>query len=160
MLYDDESQEGETDSETNSENSEENAIDININTNPVLISSVIRKNHINKTMYISRLFDFIIYYFKDVFIFFGNSTYNVCKLIFKLSWVYILWIIAHYAASHLYIQMCVPNTFYGFVISPFVAVSPHCQALRWIVYNAGANINNMWITFGVWMQNQIMYISN
>lgn len=152
MLYDD--NDLQTDSETSSEI--ENEEQPNITTNPVLISSVIRNNHTNKPSYNSFLF----VYLKNAFMFFGNSSYNGFKMIIKLSWVYIVWIIAHYIASQLYIQMCVPNTFYGFVISPFVAVSPQCQGLRWVVYNAGTNINNMWIAFGLWMQNQIMHISN
>lgn len=143
----------ETDSETNSEIDTETNNTLNIHTNPVLISSIIKNNNSSIIHY-----EFTIV--KNVLILFAKTTYNTCKFIFKLSWIYLLWIIAHYFASHLYIQICVPNTFYGFVVSPFVAVSPHCQALRWVVYNAGANINNMWITFGLWLQNHIMYISN
>jgi hypothetical protein len=146
---------GETDSETNSEigtqniDNEDNNED---NTNPLLISSIVKSNY-NSSYHLLQPM-------KNVFIIFGKTTCNTCKIIFKLSWVYILWIIAHYVASHLYIQMCVPTTFYGFIVSPFVAVSPHCQGLRWIVYNAGTNINNMWIAFGLWLQNHIMNISN
>ncbi len=63
---------------------------------------------------------------------------------FKMVVVYLICIMSHFAAAHLYTYFCVPFSFYGFFISPFMTLSPQCQALRWIVYNSGTTINLMW----------------
>ena len=68
----------------------------------------------------------------------------------KLFGLYIIWIFAYYFASQLHIYYCVPATMVGFVMSPFMTSSQHCMALRWIIYNGGNNIINMWIIFGTW----------
>ena len=64
--------------------------------------------------------------------------------------IYLLWICLHYAASQLYVPLCAPNDVKGFVLSPFIAPAPHCQALRWLIYNGGNSISAMWIIFGTW----------
>ncbi len=69
----------------------------------------------------------------------------------KLILVYVLWIAAHYLASHMYARACVPLTPIGFLISPFIVATPHCQALRWTIYNGGLTIANMWILLGGWL---------
>ena len=78
--------------------------------------------------------------------------------LFKLSSIYLLWICLHYFSAHLYAKFCVPNTIIGFIISPFIITTPHCQGLRWIVYNAANVINNMWIAIGAWMYSMIWII--
>jgi hypothetical protein len=40
-------------------------------------------------------------------------------------------------------------------MSPFMVSTPHCQGLRWIVYNAASIINNMWILIGAWIYSII-----
>jgi hypothetical protein len=65
-----------------------------------------------------------------------NSVVNFFKFIIKISWLYLMWILLHYAASQLYIKFCVPYNLMGFIVSPFLTSTPHCQGLRWIVYNA------------------------
>jgi hypothetical protein len=39
----------------------------------------------------------------------------------------------------------------GLVQSPFAAVLPHCQALRWIIYNGGNTLSLMWTILGTWI---------
>jgi hypothetical protein len=73
--------------------------------------------------------------------------------IFKIALLYNTSIIAHYIAAHLYIYFCVPLSFIGFLISPFMALTPHCQAFRWIIYNGGVIINMMWFLIGNWLLN-------
>ena len=80
--------------------------------------------------------------------------------IFKVSGIYLLWIGLHYFSAHLYIKFCVPNTLVGFIMSPFMITTPHCQGLRWIVYNAANIINHMWILIGAWIYSMIWIISN
>jgi hypothetical protein len=57
----------------------------------------------------------------------------------------------HFFASHLYIKFCVPLSFMGFIVSPFMTATPHCQGLRWIIFNGANMINNMWLIVGSWV---------
>jgi hypothetical protein len=79
-----------------------------------------------------------------------TRTCAVINSLFKLTKIYILWIVLHFISSHLYVKLCVQNTITGFLISPFMAVTPQCQALRWVIYNGGNSINAMWIIIGSW----------
>ena len=87
-------------------------------------------------------------------------VYKTIRIIIKVSGVYLLWICLHYIASHLYIKFCVPTTIIGFLMSPFMTATPHCQGLRWIVYNAANMINNMWIVLGAWICSTILITNN
>jgi hypothetical protein len=89
-----------------------------------------------------------------------NFTFKTIRFIIKVSGIYLLWIVLHYIASHLYVKLCVPNTVIGFIISPFMVATPHCQGLRWIVYNAANIINNMWILMGSWICSILLIINN
>lgn len=80
-------------------------------------------------------------------------------VILKASGIYLLWICLHYFSAHLYIKFCVPDTIIGFIMSPFMIATPHCQGLRWIVYNAAGIISNMWILIGAWIYS-IIWIYN
>ena len=95
------------------------------------------------------------YYFTIVI----NFTLKSIKFVIRVSGIYLLWIVLHYVASQLYVKLCVPNTLIGFVISPFMVATPHCQGLRWIVYNAANIINNMWILMGAWICSTILIIN-
>ena len=111
-------------------------------------------------------FDFIITFSSSILNFLYNFIKSIFKIIykiicsfFKISCMYFVWIIMHYFASHLYTKLCVPNNFYGFLVSPFLTSTPHCQGLRWIVYNAANTINTMWILIGTWLCSKIMFYS-
>ena len=90
---------------------------------------------------------------------FFKVTYKTIKFIINISGIYLLWILLHYVASHLYVKLCVPCTLFGFIMSPFMTATPHCQGLRWIVYNAANMINNMWIIFGAWICSTLLIIN-
>ena len=77
--------------------------------------------------------------------------------IFKMIMLYIICIIFHYLASHLYTYFCVPRTIIGFIISPFMTLSPHCQGLRWVIYNGGNSINMMWFILASWLINKVKF---
>jgi len=98
-----------------------------------------------------------------------NVLYNFSKkcvgllkgtivLIFKVSGIYFLWIFLHFMASHLYVKFCVSNTLFGFFMSPFMSVTPHCQGLRWLIYTGANIISNMWIILGTWLASTIFVI--
>jgi hypothetical protein len=84
-----------------------------------------------------------------------HFIFKTILVLFKASGIYLLWICFHYFAAHLYIKFCVPNTIIGFLMSPFMIATPHCQGLRWIVFNAAGIINNMWILIGAWIYSMI-----
>ena len=71
--------------------------------------------------------------------------------------IYLFWIVAHFIASHLYVTWCVPFTVSGFVLSPFMTATPHCQALRWAINQGGQNISVMWLLLGSWLSARILF---
>ena len=64
---------------------------------------------------------------------------------------YFAWIAAHYFATHAYARYCTTPTIWGFISSPFIASSPYCEGLRWVISTGGSNIATMWTLFGVWI---------
>ena len=91
----------------------------------------------------------------NIFYYVFRYMYTLGCLITKVVGIYMLWILLHYFGSHIYIRLCVPNSIYGFMISPFLTSTPHCQALRWGVYNGANIINYMWMEFGAWISSNI-----
>jgi len=87
-------------------------------------------------------------------------TFKTIKIIINISGIYLLWIFLHFLASQLYVKLCVPNTIVGFLLSPFMTATPHCQGLRWIIYNSGSMINNMWIVLGTWISSRLLIVNN
>lgn len=73
------------------------------------------------------------------------------KIVPRIVVCYGICIISHYVASHLYVRVCCPNTVVGFMMSPFMTVSPHCQALRWTIYHGGDSIVAMWMVLGSYL---------
>jgi len=90
---------------------------------------------------------------------FISVTYNSIIIFFNASSIYFMWIFLHFFASQLYIKFCVPYTFWGLITSPFLTASPHCQGLRWVLYNGANIINNMWIFIGSWICSYILIIN-
>lgn len=80
-----------------------------------------------------------------------GETVKIIQISLSLYGIYLIWILLHYVASHLYIKFCVPVSFMGLIVSPFLTTTPHCQCLRWIVYNGGNIINHMWVIIGSWL---------
>ena len=75
--------------------------------------------------------------------------------VFDITGVFILWIVLHFIAANLYPMFCAELSIFGFVKSIFVAQTPHCIALRWVIYNGGNSINSMWISLGLWITAKI-----
>jgi hypothetical protein len=107
----------------------------------------IELNKNSKSTQIENIYNFVITV--------SNIIFKTIQLIISVSGVYLLWICLHYISAHLYIKFCVPNTVIGFIMSPFMIATPHCQGLRWIVYNAAGIINNMWVMVGAWVYSVI-----
>jgi hypothetical protein len=95
------------------------------------------------------------YFLEGIYNIFSHLQ-NIIKFIFGASGIYLIWICLHYFASHLYVKFCVPTTVMGFILSPFMTATPHCQGLRWVVYNAANMINNMWLVLGTWVGSMLL----
>jgi len=54
-----------------------------------------------------------------------------------MAFIYVLWYILHIAAVHLYAKYCVPLTFHGMLLAPFITTASHCVILRWTIMNGG-----------------------
>jgi len=78
------------------------------------------------------------------------------NLLTSAAGVYVIWILLHYISPHLYVRYCVPATITGLLMSVFVAPAPHCQALRWTIYNGGNAILAMWIFVGTWFMQYLI----
>jgi len=89
-----------------------------------------------------------------------NYVNKIIKIGLGVIGIYLLWILLHYAASHLYVKWCVPNTMYGFLLSPFLVATPYCTGLRWLMYTGANTIHNMWILFGSWISTRMAIFMN
>jgi len=45
---------------------------------------------------------------------YANNFLNLFKNIFG---IYVLWVLVHYVAAHIYVRFCTPATFMGFILS-------------------------------------------
>ncbi len=75
--------------------------------------------------------------------------------IFKIIVSYIVCILAHFMASHMYVRFCVPKTLIGLLMSPFMTLTPHCQAFRWAIYYGGNAINILWLIVANYLVTRI-----
>jgi len=90
------------------------------------------------------------------------EEYTIIKILNHVSnafGIYLLWIALHYTCSHLYVYYCTPSTFIGFIISPILVPLPHCHAFRWVIYNGGNSITNMWFILGLWITKHLVVIT-
>lgn len=69
-----------------------------------------------------------------------NRTY---KAVWHAAQLYFLWTFLHYGSTHLYVHVCTPSSIWGFITSPLHVSTPHCQLLRWVIYEGGANLTIM-----------------
>lgn len=76
--------------------------------------------------------------------------------VYPLMFFYCGWISLHYISSQLYICYCTPQSLWGFFISPFLAVSPHCNALRWVINESGSILYGMWVSMATWIVANVL----
>lgn len=82
-----------------------------------------------------------------------KTIFNFCITNFG---IYLLWVVMHYIASHMYVYWCVPATLFGIIMSPFLVPAPHCYGLRWAIYHGGNSIIAMWTMIGIWLLGRIL----
>jgi hypothetical protein len=84
---------------------------------------------------------------------------SIKKFMTSAVGVYLIWALLHYISPHLYVRYCVPATVTGLIMSVFIAPAPHCQALRWTIYNGGNAILAMWIFVGTLCMQYLIPVS-
>ena len=84
-----------------------------------------------------------------------RSTKNLLWITYDASKIYLLWVLLHFSASQVYVPICSPFSFWGFLITPILAATPQCKALRWIINTGGSTMETMWVILGVWFCSQI-----
>ena len=62
--------------------------------------------------------------------------------------IYMLWICCHFFFANLYTHHCARWSIMGFIVSPFVAVTPYCRGILWVVTKGSDIISGMWILLG------------
>lgn len=85
-----------------------------------------------------------------------EKTYNYAKEFYEritsnvpgVVLVYLGVILAHYITSNMYPYMCCRPNLLGFIMTPFMVVTPHCEAMRWVIHYSGDQIRNVWIWLG------------
>ena len=85
-----------------------------------------------------------------------EEIFNFMTVMKPLILFYSGWVIIHYVSSQLYNHFCAPNVWYGIFISPFLSVTPHCNAFRWIITEAGNVFNAMWVGIGSWIITNLL----
>jgi hypothetical protein len=117
-------------------------------------STNINTTEICENTYMAYIFNNI----QDLLISIANATCKVINVAISLYGIYFAWTMLHFFASHLYIKLCVPLSFMGFIVSPFMTATPHCQGLRWIIFNGANMINNMWLIVGSWVGSILLNV--
>jgi hypothetical protein len=77
-----------------------------------------------------------------------QQIFNACK-------IYVLYCALHYIIPHVYVYFCVPLTIVGAFMSPFISQSPHCIALRYVLYTLGDYIRVMFVAVAGWLASKI-----
>ena len=70
---------------------------------------------------------------------------------------YLAWSFLHYGAAHAYTRLCTPPTLQGLFLSPFLATSPHCSAVRWIMSSGAETLTSMWLILGSWIAARLAF---
>jgi hypothetical protein len=66
-------------------------------------------------------------------------------------WVYLMCIGLHFVLPRVYIYACIPFTFMGMLLSPFMAQSPHCKAIIWALNTSIDTIQKMFLLLVAWL---------
>ena len=77
-------------------------------------------------------------------------------VVMSASSIYILWILLHFIASHVYIDHCVGSSWKDIFISVFYVSSPYCQGVSWLIYNGSRQIACIWVIFGTYFSTQLL----
>jgi hypothetical protein len=80
------------------------------------------------------------------------------RTVLKVMLIYFTWITVHYLAAYLYIHFCAHLSWTGYIMSAILVPAPHCEGLRWIIYNGAIKIQGMWILLGGYILHFVEYL--
>lgn len=83
-------------------------------------------------------------YFDEVKVYYRAIVKSVPGIVF----LYFGIVLAHFVASNMYPSMCCGSGLWGFIMTPFMVVTPHCEAMRWVIHYTGDQIRNIWLWLG------------
>jgi len=79
---------------------------------------------------------------------------TIMCILYKYAFMFALYnfhIIIYHYSSILHAKYCTPSTWIGLLQSPFVATTPHCISLQWIIYYGGIYIRHTWMIVGMFI---------
>ena len=76
-------------------------------------------------------------------IYISHSTKIAVTMSFIMT--YLLWASLSYFSTHLYARICADWSITGFILHPFMAVSPHCAAIRWFIIEGPSGISQSFV---------------
>lgn len=92
---------------------------------------------------------------------FGSTISNVGGFIWSILdfvWLFLAATILHYIAANAYARWCTPSTLVGFLVSPFMTITPICSTLRWSIAIFGDYMTSIWImVFAYISKNAVIY---
>jgi hypothetical protein len=66
--------------------------------------------------------------------------------------------ILHFIAANAYAKWCTPSSVVGFLVSPFMTVTPVCSTLRWSITVFGDYMSSIWTMVFVFIsKNVVLY---
>ena len=90
---------------------------------------------------------------------FNNTMTTIVDYYNKIPNIVIIYLalcLGHFIAANIYPYICCNMSFFGFIISPFMTLAPHCQALRWIIDYTANQLKNYWIFLGTFFIGYIV----
>jgi hypothetical protein len=76
----------------------------------------------------------------------------------NLDFIYLFLIatVLHFIAANAYANWCAPQTIVGFLMSPFMTVTPVCSALRWSITLFGDYLASIWTLGFLWVSTNLV----
>ena len=68
---------------------------------------------------------------------------TLCWDVLLLLGIYVVCVLGHFLATHLYTSFCTPWTWTGFFFSPLRSLSPECRALRWVIMEGSGHMESV-----------------
>jgi hypothetical protein len=87
-----------------------------------------------------------------------NAAKPYLQFINSVAGVYILWVFLHFVSANLYVYYCAHKSFFGALMSPLLASSPHCRALRWVLNSSAQSIDAMWLVLSAWVCSKLALV--
>lgn len=87
----------------------------------------------------------------------GRIVYDEIKYAFQ---IYLFWTFIHNVSLYLYKRLCTPETFWSYIFSPLLAMTPQCKALFFMLDNSTNAMNKMMIGLSMWVLPKLTSLYN